>query len=131
MIYGKASSFADPGDIRAFRRCKERGGTDEECFKVGDNGIGYWGDDTSEGSGLSCAVPPDYMIERWGSVRAAKHKKIRASVSGIERTLILKDRMKWLKNIHNGTVIDLNPDACAAFGLKPPVMIEVAWDWAE
>src|SRR5947207_12121824 len=44
VVYSaKASSFADPADVAAFKRCKERGGSDQDCFKVGDNGIGAWG----------------------------------------------------------------------------------------
>jgi len=38
-----ASSFADPADVRAFKRCKAQGKTDQECFRVGDNGVGCWG----------------------------------------------------------------------------------------
>jgi hypothetical protein len=38
-----ASSFADPADIRAFKKCKATGKTDQQCFKVGDNGIGNGG----------------------------------------------------------------------------------------
>src|SRR5688572_27886450 len=44
---GKASSFADPKDVAAFKRCKAQGKTDQQCFRVGDNGIGLWGDDTT------------------------------------------------------------------------------------
>src|ERR1044072_293201 len=60
IVHGKeregtvlASSFADPADIAAFKKCKREGHTDSYCFKYGDNGIGYWGDETSEGSGAS------------------------------------------------------------------------------
>ena len=42
-----ASSFADPADVRRFRACKAAGKSDQECFKVGDNGVGCWGDDTT------------------------------------------------------------------------------------
>lgn len=127
---GKASSFADPADVAAFWRCKKRGGTDKQCFKLGDNAIGCWGDDTSQGSGLSCALPPEDMMEKWGSVKAAKHKKV--TVTANSRTVIctLKDRMPPRANITNGAIIDLNPDAVAALGLKPPIMVSAVWSWA-
>ena len=127
---GLASSFADPADVRAFRRCKEQGKSDQQCFKVGDNGIGAWGDDCSEGSGSSCALPPNDMIEKFGSVAAAKHAKVKVSANGQTTTCILKDRMPWKKNITNKAIIDLNPDTVAAFGLKPPIMIPAIWEWA-
>lgn len=134
-----ATSFADPADIRAFRRCKDRGGSDDYCFKKGDNGIGLWGDDVSEGTGPSCALPPDDMIDRWGEktpykstaerLSPAKHKSVVVKRGDKTATIIVKDRMPWRKNIHNGAGIDLNPDACAALGLKPPVFTKVEWMW--
>jgi len=33
-------------------------------------------------------------------------------------------------NITNGAGIDLNPDACAALHLQPPVLTRVTWQWA-
>ena len=53
-----ASSFADPADVKAFNHCKAQGKTDQECFKVGDNGIGQFGKltaqaDTADGGGAS------------------------------------------------------------------------------
>jgi len=127
---GLASSFADPADVRAFKRCKENGGTDQQCFKVGDNGVGCWGDDCSEGSGPSCALPPDDMIEKFGSIAAAKHAKVKVSANGQSATCTLKDRMPWKKNITNKAIIDLNPDAVALLGLKPPIMVPATWEWA-
>lgn len=126
---GKASSFADPADVRAFNKCKAEGKSDEQCFKVGDNAVGCWGDPTAEGSGPSCALPPDDMEARFGSVAAAKHAKVRVAANGREIIVTLKDRMPRKKNITNGAVIDLNPDAAALLGLKPPFMKDAAWAW--
>jgi len=127
---GLASSFADPADVEAFRRCKAQGKSDTLCFKVGDNGIGCWGDDCSEGSGASCALPPDDMIEKFGSVAAAKHAKVKVTANNQTVTCILKDRMPWKKNITNKAIIDLNPDAVDSLDLKPPLMIPASWEWA-
>lgn len=126
---GKASSFADPKDVAAFKRCKERGGTDQQCFKVGDNGIGCWGDDLT-GATPICAIPPDDMVQRWGSILGAKHKLVEVTVDGKTVVCVVKDRMPWKKNITNGAVIDLNPGAAAALGLDPPFMVSCSWKWA-
>lgn len=125
----KASSFADPADIRAFKKCKDRGRSDQECFKVGDNGIGCWGDSTAEGTGPSCALPPEDMIEKWGSVKAARRKLVNVSGNGKMVTCVLKDRMPRRANIRNGAGIDLNSDAVRALGLEPPIMIRAIWTW--
>lgn len=126
---GKASSFADPADIKAFRRCKARGKSDQECFKVGDNGIGCYGDDVTEGSGPSCALPPEDSEERWGSVAKARHKPVEVTIGDKTVTCILKDRMPHKAHIRNGAIIDLNPDAVRALGMEPPVMVTASWKW--
>jgi hypothetical protein len=144
LIYGSgftveyetyASSFADPADVEAFLDCKAKGHSDDYCFQFGDNGWGCWSDDTTEGSGPSCALPPEYMEEKWGSVSAAKHKKVRVirkePVMNMKKQVVcvLKDRMPHLENLANEARIDLNPDACKALGLEPPVMEPVTWYW--
>lgn len=125
----KASSFADPADVRAFRRCKATGKTDDECFAVGDNGVGCWGDDVTEGTGPACAVPPEYMEGRWGSVNAAKHKLIEVKANGKSVICTVKDRMPHLRHIKTKARIDLNPDAVRALGMEPPIMADAEWDW--
>jgi hypothetical protein len=125
----KASSFADPKDIAAFEKCKAKGKSDEECLKVGDNGIGCWGSSTVQGTGPSCALPPDYMQNKWGSIKAAKHKKVLVKKGERSVVCVLKDRMPWVKNLHNAARIDLNPDACEALGIKIPAMTSVEWSW--
>lgn len=127
-----ASSFADPADIAAFRRCKQHGGSDAQCFKLGDNGVGCWDDDVSAASHIAyCALPPDDMIARWGSVDAARHKRVVVTANGRLVVCILGDRMPWHRNIKNGCGIDLNPVACAALGLEPPVKTPASWAWEE
>jgi hypothetical protein len=130
-----ASSFADPADIKAYDQCIADGGSEDDCLAVGDNGIGCWGDSTKQGTGPSCALPPEYMEEKWGSVSAAKHKKVRvirehSGESPMRQVVcVLKDRMPHVENLHNEAHIDLNPDACAALGWKPPIMEPVVWFW--
>lgn len=122
-----ASSFADPADIRAFQRCKDQGKTDQECFKVGDNGIGCWGELTIEGTGPACALPPEDW-NKFGS--AASGKKVLVKANGKSVVCELKDTMPKQANIKNGARIDLNPDAAKALGLKPPFLVSATWQWA-
>jgi hypothetical protein len=118
-----ATSFADPDDVAAFKRCKAQGKSDQECFKVGDNGVGCWGDDTTT-SEPACALPPEAMIAKWGSVKAAKHKKVFVAVKERGVTCVLKDRLP--RGVEK---IDLNPGACTALGLTPPVKTRATWEW--
>lgn len=124
----KASSFADPADIAAFRKCKAGGGTDMQCFSKGDNGVGKWGDDTTEGSGPSCALPP----EEWNPYgRLARGRTVLVKANGKSVVCELRDTMPHYRNIKNGAGIDLNPDAAKALGLKPPFLVSATWEWAE
>jgi hypothetical protein len=124
-----ASSFADPADVARFKRCKARGFSDQHCFKYGDNGVGCWGDSTGPGSGMSCALPPEDMEERWGCTEAARLKPVRVACNGRETVLLLKDRMPRKAWRTNGASIDLNYDACVFFGLTPPIMEPAVWQW--
>ncbi len=123
-----ATSFADPADVRAFKRCKAEGGTDQQCFKVGDNAIGAWGDDTSEGTGPCVALPPEDW-EPFGR-EGARGKKVDVKYGVWTVTATLKDTMPHRANIKNGAGLDMNPDCCRALGLEPPVKTKVAWRWA-
>jgi hypothetical protein len=124
---GMASSFADPADLIAYKHCKATGRSEEECLAVGDNCIGVWDDPTGQGTGLSCALIPEDIRERWGTLRNGKHRLVRVSANGKTIVCVLKD----ILGHHKGVVIDLNPDACAALG-KSPVnfMKPCSWSWA-
>ena len=125
-----ASEFADAADIEAFRRCKAQGRSDQDCFKVGDNGIGVWGESTAPGSGPSCALPPEDMEEAWGSVATAKNKRVSVAYKDAVAILVLKDRMPHRANIKNGAGIDLNEDARKLLGIPKGGMVRVIWKWA-
>lgn len=124
---GFATSFADPADISAFRACKAEGKTDEQCFAVGDNGIGKWGDATGPGTGPGCALPPEDW-EQFGS--SARGKLV--IVTGNDRSVTVKlvDTMPHKANIHNGAIIDLTTDTVRALGWEPPLKETVSWRWA-
>lgn len=122
----KASSFADPADVAAYRRCKAQGNSDEACFKVGDNGIGKWGDDTAAIIPM-CALPP----EDWSHLgAAARGAKVLVTANGKSVVCELRDTMPHRANITNGAGIDLNPAAVNALGYSPPIMIDAVWRWA-
>jgi hypothetical protein len=127
---GYASSFADIADVRAFKRAKANGMTDVEAFEYGDNGVGCFGDDLTTLKVPYVAVPPDDMLEKWGSVKAAKHKAVDVKINGVTKRCLVGDRMPWRKNIRNRAVIDLAPGAQKAFNLKPPFMVPASWEWA-
>jgi hypothetical protein len=123
---GLASSFADPKDIAAFKRCKALGKSDMECFKVGDNGIGKWGMDTTRPVPM-CALPR----EDWAHLDRPQGTLVKVTILSSGRHVVceLQDTMPALANIKNGAVIDLNPAASAALGLNPPFLKPCVWEW--
>lgn len=126
----KASSFADPADVVAFKRCKSEGGTDMACFKVGDNGVGLWGDDTTEPHPM-CALPREDWLERYGPGENARGRLVRVTVGDKSIDCELRDTMPRRENIRNGAGIDLNPGACHRLGLTPPIFTTVTWQWVD
>lgn len=126
----KASSFADPADVAAFRRCKARGGTDQQCFSQGDNGVGFTGIDVSGDDKAYCALPPEVWLAKWGSKANASGKPVLVRVNGIVASGFLGDTMPHLENIHNGAGVDLNPGFAKALGLRQPFLVSAEWAWA-
>jgi hypothetical protein len=125
----KASSFADLADLAAFERCKKSGKSDKECFRVGDNGIGFMGDDCAHG-GPMCALPPEIWLKKWGTAKNAHLKAVNVTIRGKTVVCVLADTMPHLENITNGAGIDLNPTAVSSLGLAPPIMVDAEWSWA-
>jgi len=124
----KASSFADDADLAAFRRAKAKGMSDQQAFKLGDNGVGCWGDSCASGSGPRCALPP----EDWKLlIPHARGAKVRVCANGHEVVCELRDRMpaKATALARNGCGIDLNPDAAAVLGLRPPFIVDATWQF--
>lgn len=121
---GLASSFADSADIKAFKKCKAGGKSDQACFKVGDNGVGCWGDDTTADRPM-CALPPEDFAH------LAKPRGALVEVLVRDRRVVceLRDRMPARKNIKNGAVIDLNAAAWRVLGFEPPVLEPCGWRW--
>jgi len=125
-----ASSFADPNDVAAYKRAIAQGKTEAEALKVGDNGIGKWGDVTARDDVPMCALPPEDWLAKWGNEHNARGKKVAVTYRG--KTVIgeLRDTMPHRANIRNGAGIDLNPGFGKEFGLHPPFMVPgVKWEW--
>jgi hypothetical protein len=120
-----ASSFADPEDVKAFKRCKAEGKTDQACFKVGDNGIGQFGKLTAQTEIPMVAVHKDDMIARWGSVMGAAHRPVTVTIGGRTIQATVEDRIGVTDRI------DLNPAAARQLGLTPPFLVKnCVWNWA-
>ena len=121
----EASSFADPADVVAFKRCKAQGKTDQQCFKVGDNGVGQFGKITAQDDIPMVAIHKDDMIARWGSVNAAAHRIVNVTINGKTIQASVEDRLGVAGRI------DLNPACAKQLGLNPPFLIKnCVWSWA-
>lgn len=125
-----ASSFADPADLKAYRKAIADGKSQKEALAAGDNGIGKWGDDTTSEDLPACALPPEDWQPRWG--KKASRKLVAVTYKGKRVVGELRDTMPRRANIRNGAGIDLNPGFAKAFGAKPPFMLNgVEWQWVE
>jgi len=79
-----ASSFADPGDVIAFKKWyktyREHGMSDEAAtkaaFKKGDNGIGFTGIFCATEKECLCALPPEEWKLKWGTKTKASGKVV-------------------------------------------------------
>lgn len=125
-----ASSFADAADIHAFVKCKASGKSDEDCFAVGDNGIGFTGLNCADDQVPICALPPEEWKSKYGMPKNAAGKPVDVTYDHKTVRGILGDTMPAIKNITNGARIDLNPGFLAKFNLKAPAMVKVTWKWA-
>jgi len=119
----KASSFADPADLQSFKKCKATGRTDLQCFAVGDNGVGEFGDITAQTTIPFVAIHKSYMLARWGSVLAAAHREVEVRIKEQIHVMKVGDR------ISEPGRIDLNPAALLLWKLKAPMLIDAAWRW--
>jgi hypothetical protein len=80
-----ASSFADPKDIAAYNKAIAEGKTPAEARKVGDDGIGKWGDDTARTDVSICALPPEDWVPKSGKPLQRTREKSGGHVQGKDR----------------------------------------------
>lgn len=119
----KASSFADPEDVKSFLHCKSEGKSDQTCFAVGDNGIGQFGKNTAQDTIPMVAVHHDDMVAKWGSVQGAAHRPVEVTVNGKTFNATVEDRIGVKGRI------DLNPACAKLAGLQPPFVVFCSWKW--
>lgn len=124
---GLASSFADPEDVAAFRRCKAEGKSDQECFAVGDNGKGFWGDDTTS-TVPQCALRPQDIAARFGDPAKGRRARVEVAIGDRSIVCLLTDHMPH--DPPDDAIIDLSPAAVAALGQHPPMLTRTTWRWA-
>ena len=117
-----ASVFANPRDIARYRMAKAQGASEEEALKVGDNGKGAWGDDTTSHNIPMVALPAD--------TPGLSHGRL-VEVQGPAGKVIAKvaDKMPATPNLQGKANIDLNPAAASLVGHGGGVM-PVKWKWA-
>lgn len=119
MIHsGKATCFATLFDLQQFEKAKAAGESDNQAFRVGDNGIGCWMDKTAQTYTPMCALHPDDMIAEFGSIAAAKHQQVLVILANGSASVIctVADRLPWDRDTTNGACIDLNPAALVGLG---------------
>lgn len=105
------TSFADINDLLVFNKKVRNGMSPKKALAYGDNGLGSTGMSTVLGTGAACA-----MAKPWQS-RMVKVAYGDRSVECEVRDTGPKGRC------------DLNPDACIALGLKPPVKAKGTVTW--
>jgi len=122
---GLASTFADPADVAAFKRCKATGKSDLECFRVGDNGIGFWGDVTAQNEIPMCAIRKSWLLSIWGELNGGYRKKVTVyrTVNGVTYKVdcmiadVMGEKVK--------ASIALTPAAQKALRIVPPALVPV------
>ena len=126
-----ASSFADPEDVAAYQKAIAEGKSELEALRLGDNGVGCWGDVTAREDIPMCALPPEDWRAKWGDGRIARGKQVSVTYQGKTVLGELRDTMPAKSKIKSGAGIDLNPGFAKAFGVVPPFMLNgVEWEWA-
>jgi hypothetical protein len=110
----KATSFADLSDLLEYNRCIRKGMTPEAAFEYGDNGLGSTELSTVQGTGAAVALPHPWRT-----------RTVRVTCAGTGKTADCE-----VRDTAPFGVIDLNPDACTALGLTPPVLQnDVTFEW--
>lgn len=121
----KATSFATFKDLVGYIDCLLAGGTENGCYRKGDNGRGAWGDVTAQVHTPMVALPPGEIAAKWGTSKAGRGKLVKVTLAvGNTFTAEVRDKSP-------AGVIDLNPASLKAAGL--PIDTELnttaTWSW--
>jgi hypothetical protein len=100
----RATSFADPADLRAYNRAVISGESPRAALAKGDNGIGA--------SELSTVAGTGPCVALYGHANLGRRVKLIHGDKTVEADV---------RDVAPTGVCDLNPDACAELGLVPPV----------
>lgn len=105
---GVASVFANQQDIERYRAAKASGASEQQALSVGDNGIGFKGDDTTSDI-PQIALPPD--------TPGFAHGRL-VEVQGPAGSTVarLTDKMPATQHLKGRANVDLNPAAAKAVG---------------
>ncbi|MCF7788630.1 MAG: hypothetical protein K9N47_21080 [Prosthecobacter sp.] len=122
-IVCEASSFADPADLRSFKKCKATGKSDLKCFAVGDNGVGESGVITAQEHTPYVAIHDRFLLSRWGSRHAAWLRKVEVVANGRQFIAQVGDRISAQGRI------DLNPACLLLINKQAPLKIDAKWRW--
>lgn len=118
-----ASVFANRADLWRYQMAKLNGSTEEDALKVGDNGVGHWGDVTATYKTPMVALPSDTPgLERGRQVRVTGPNGSTVAIVG--------DQMPRSDKLQGRADIDLNPAAAMAVG-HPGGVVPVTWQWAD
>jgi len=122
MTRTQATTFADVGDLRAYNRFVWNGGSSKEALNYGDNGLGAWELSTVAGTGPAVALPRSVVAEGCGASTRQPKRLVRLFYGEKHVDCQVRD-------IAPGGIIDLNPDAAAELGIRPPWKGFVDWIW--
>lgn len=118
----KFTSFATYKDLVGYINCLLAGGSENGCYKKGDNGTGASGKRTAQTSTPMCALPKKAIVDRWGSTRAGWGKNVECSFAGHKIVCEVAD-------IAPAGVCDLNPASLIEAGLDDETELNVQGTW--
>lgn len=126
-IRARSTSFATLKDLRGYINCLLKGGSPTYCYNKGDNGTGYAGANTAQLDKPLVAIPPAEMRKRWGTTKAAHLKFVRVKLDIGHKQPFLAQ----VGDIGPVGVVDLNPAALVAAGLRSDTELSASatWEW--
>ncbi len=121
-VDARATTFADPQDLRRYKAAKAAGWSENAALAVGDNGVGAWGKDTTSTTTPMVALPPDTP-----GFAPGKQVEVYGPKGAILATV--EDKMPASNRLKGKGSIDLNPAATLQTGTTG--LTPVKWRWAD
>ena len=122
MAVKKGTTFADVGDLLRYNRSVWNGVSPDRALEYGDNGLGAWGLSTVRGTGPCIALDRDEIATATGSSHRQPRRLVRVSFQ--DKTVECQ-----VRDVAPSGICDLNPDAAAELGIKPPWsgLVDIVW----